>query len=447
MVFMRAKTALCAALLAAPAAASSLLALDVGEGELITLQSPAATVFVAHPDVADVQIAGPRSIFVFGQAPGRTSFFALDADGRPLVERLVMVRRDLGDLRALLRARFPNASVRVTAGPGSLIVDGGVANAKDADAVTQIVEAALQEDERLVNRLTVGGALQVNLRVRIAEVARNVDERLGVNWNAVLNIGSFAFGLRTGTGVGFDAPLPPSAGSFGALGGRLLTGPADINAVIDALSREGLARSLAEPNLTTMSGETASFTAGGEFPIPVGQSDDTITIEFKPFGVILDFTPTVLDADRISLRVRPEVSEPTLDPLRSVRLNNELTVPGLNVRRVETTVEMASGQSLVIGGLLSQSSSDVVDKVPGLGDLPVLGSLFTSTRFQNDETELLVTVTPYIVRPVRPSALPTPLSGPIAGRGPRRALGALLAARAGPDAPAAALNGPVGFAY
>ncbi|NJK89189.1 MAG: tetratricopeptide repeat protein, partial [Myxococcales bacterium] len=164
--------------------------------------------------------------------------------------------------------------------------------------------------------------------------------------------------------------------------------------LIDALNEEGLARTLAEPNLTALSGETASFTAGGEFPVPVAQDNDTLTIEFKPFGVILDFTPTVLTPDRISLRVRPEVSDLTNQGAIQI---GDFQIPALTVRRVDTTVELASGQSLVIGGLLQQTSRDAVDQVPGLGDIPVAGGAVHSTRYQRGETELIVTVTPYVV--------------------------------------------------
>jgi pilus assembly protein CpaC len=412
------------------------LGLDVGEGALLRLEAPAATVFVAHPDVADVQIAGPRTIFLFGQAPGRTTFFALDSDGGPLMQRAITVTRDLGPLRALLASRFPNAGVRLSAGPGSIMVEGAAASALEAEAIADTVAAALGEGERVINRMSVDAPVQVNLRVRVAEVSRNIDQRLGFNWQSLFDIGSFSFFLFTGRPIG--GPIV-SGENFGAIGGALSRGDADVNALIDALDREGFARTLAEPNLTALSGETASFTAGGEFPIPVAQDGDTITVEFKQFGVILDFTPTVLSNDRISLRVRPEVSD--ISTANSLQLDN-IVIPGLSVRRVETTVELASGQGLVIGGLLQQSTRDNVDKLPGLGDVPVLGSLFTSTRYLNNETELLVTVTPYVVRPTRPDNLPAPVRGPGVGQ----SLEALLAARSTGDV-APAVPAAAGFTY
>lgn len=419
-------------------AARAPLALSVGEAELITLDAPAATVFIAHPDVADIQIAGPRSVFVFGQSAGRTTLFALDEAGAPLAVRDVRVEPELSQLRALLAARFPDAPVRLTAAPGSLMLEGSAATAQEAEAILDTVAGAAGEGLRVVNRMTVEAATQVNLRVRVAEVSRDLDRRLGINWQGVLNVGSVTFGLATGTGV--TGVLGATAGSFAAASAGVSRGDLDLNALIDALDREGLARTLAEPNLTAVSGETASFTAGGEFPIPVAQDGDTTTIEFKSFGVILDFTPVVLSPDRISLRVRPEVSDITAN---GAIQTDGFEIPALTVRRVETTVELASGQSLVIGGLLRQTARDVVDKVPGLGDVPVLGALFTSSRYQNAETELIVTVTPYVVRPVRPDALPTPVGALETGH----TLESLLARRSSAAAPPRRLHGQVGFVF
>lgn len=428
------------ALLCAPAFAQDrgALTLGVGQGSLIQLAQPAATVFVANPEIADIQIAGPQSIFVFGQSIGRTTLFALDDKGGALLQRDVSVEHDLSQLRRMLASRFPDTRVTVSSGPGSIMVEGAAETAQQAEAIAATVAGLAGETSRVVNRMTVNAPAQVNLRVRVAEVSRNIDQRLGFNWRALFNFGDFAFGVFTGAGV--LGPVAGAGSTFGAIGGSLVTNDVDLNVLIDALNREGLARTLAEPNLTALSGETASFTAGGEFPIPVAQDGNTTTIEFKQFGVILDFTPTVLTPDRISLRVRPEVSDLTTNGAIQV---DGFEIPALSVRRVDTTVELASGQSLVIGGLLQQSTRDVVDKLPGLGDVPVLGALFTSSRYQNDETELIVTVTPYVVRPTRPDALPTPLGAPPPGQ----SLEALLAARSNGAAAPRRLHGPVGFTY
>jgi pilus assembly protein CpaC len=414
---------------------SPMLNLTIGGGELVTLDQPATTVFVANPQVADVQIAGPQSIFVFGVATGQTSFFALDAEGNPLARREIAVTHDLAGLRRALAARFSGNRIELTSAPNAIIVEGIVASPDVADAIAQTVGGVLGDGERLINRMQIAAPVQVNLRVRVAEVSRNVEERLGFNILSLFNLGDFAFRLATG-GV-IPAFIPPN--STGILTGSYTRNDFSINAAIDALSEEGLARTLAEPNLTAISGETASFSAGGEFPIPVGQEDGVITIEFKPFGVILDFTPTVIDTNRINLRVRPEVSDITNVGAITI---NDLEIPALSVRRVETTVEMASGQSLVIGGLLRQSLRDVVEKVPGLGDVPVLGSLFSSTSYQNDETELIVTVTPYIVRATRPTDTRPLLARPAGNN----ALEALLTARVR-GAARGRLHGEAGFVY
>ena len=415
------------------------LDLEVGRGVLVELDRPAATVFVADPAIADVQIAGPQAIFVFGQSTGRTTLFALDAAGAPIARREITVSHDLARLRSLLNRSFPGSRLTLRSGPKSVLIEGAAATPQEAEAIARTVQAAVGEGEQVINRLTIAAPLQVNLRVRVAEVSRNIDERLGINWGAIFNIGEFTFSLFTGRPLAAALLLDDSSA---VIGGSLVNNDDyDINVLIDALDREGLARTLAEPNLTAISGETASFTAGGEFPIPVAQDGDTTTIEFKPFGVILDFTPTVLSPDRISLRVRPEVSD--LSTQGAIEIDG-FVIPALSVRRVDTTVELASGQSLVIGGLLQQTTRDTVDKVPGLGDVPVLGALFTSSRYQNNESELIVTVTPYIVRPTRPDALPTPVGLVPAGR----TLESLLLERSSNRRPPRGrLHGPVGFVY
>lgn len=215
-----------------------------------------------------------------------------------------------------------------------------------------------------------------------------------------------------------------------------------MRAIIDALDEQGLARTLAEPNLTALSGETATFLAGGEFPIPVAQDADTITIEFRSFGISLAFTPTVLGRDRINLLVRPEVSRLSEDG--AITTVDGLRIPALTVRRVETSVELGSGQSLAIGGLLQESTRDLVEKFPGLGDVPVLGTLFTSTRYQNDQSELIVLVTPYVVQANRPEAFASPLGR----QAPATPLEALILRRQGePAGRARRLHGPAGFIY
>ncbi len=381
------------------------LRLAQGEGTIIHLDEPAATVFVANPSIADLQAPSGDAFFILGKRSGRTTVYALSNDNRILFARGVEVGHNVSQLTDLLRQRFPGTDLSLSSAPGSLMVSGGVDTPEEAQAIVGTLASTLGEDEKIVNRLTIRSPTQVHLRVRIAEVSREVTQVLGINWGSISAKGNWAGGLLSGRGFvdGTGNLLRDGQGSWSMLAG-FITDNINITALIDALDQERMLTVLAEPNLTAVSGQTASFLAGGEFPIPVGQDNDTISIEFKPFGVALDFTPTVIAKDRITLNVRPEVSE--LSENNSIDIGG-LRIPGLTVRRVETTVELASGQSLAIGGLLQDNLRDVVSSLPGLGDLPVLGRLFTSTDYLNNKTELVVIVTPYIVRPTDPGDLKT----------------------------------------
>ena len=436
------------------AAPLPVMSLHVGEGQLVRLSQPADSVFVANPEIADVQISGPRAVLVFGVRTGRTTLYALRASGQTIVAREVWVEHDLAQFSKILDDRFPGHQVSLTSAPKTLMVSGHVATPAEAEAIVATLQGALGEGEKIIDRLTIDTPTQVNIRVRIAEVSRNIDQRLGFNWQSLFEAGDFVFGIATGrdfivpaagaaaTSLGESVVLPVD--EFGSYLGRYRNGSLSLDAMIDALAEEGLARTLAEPNLTAISGQVASFIAGGEFPIPVAQDRNRTTIEFKPFGVVLDFTPTVLSPNRISLTVRPEVSD--LSQNGAIQVNG-FRIPALTVRRVETTVELGSGQSLVLAGLLQQNTRDVVQKLPGLGDIPILGTLFTSTRYQNNETELVVIVTPYIVRPASPDSLETPLDRDTGNRPLERFLLQRQAANTTPGVPRGRLRGPVGFIY
>jgi pilus assembly protein CpaC len=380
------------------------LSVAVGGGEMLHLPKPAVAVFVADPNVADVQVPTPQTVFVLGKKAGTTTLFVLGANNRTILHKTIVVSTDTLTVQRMLDARFPRFQLNVTGAPGSLMVAGRVPSAADADAVMQSLTPYLHDKETLVNRLTLTRPIQVNLRVRITEVDRNVTQQLGINWNALGSSGNFTGGLINGRSAA-STTLSPT-GAFSVLGG-FNAGKWAIDGVLDALDQEGLITMLAEPNLTALSGETASFLAGGEFPIPIPQGqNNAITIEFKPYGVSLDFTPTVLADNRISLKVRPEVSE--IDSANSVTTGG-ITVPAFTVRRVETTVELSSGQSFAIGGLLQSKTSDVLAEFPGLGSLPVLGKLFSSKNYQDNKSEIVVIVTPYIVQPADPGRLRQPI--------------------------------------
>ncbi len=387
------------------------LQLEVRKGRLLRLSSPVTAVFVADPEVADVQAQSSTILYVYGRRAGTTTLYAVDESQQVVLRRDVQVRHNLTRLRQVLAEALPGQTVSLQSVEGGLILGGQLGSAVAAQEAREIAGRFLGENETLINRLQVAAPTQVSLHVRVAEVSRDVIKLFGINWDTLFSPGDFVFGLATGRSfldpaTGAVGRLTDTSGTAGGLFGRFSSGDTNINTLIDALEREGLVSVLAQPNLTALSGETASFLAGGEFPVPVGADNNEIQIEFKQFGISLAFTPTVLSPDRISLRVRPEVSD--ISEKGAIRLG-ELVIPALSTRRAETTVEIGSGQSFAIGGLVSNSTRSNLEKFPGLGDLPVLGTLFRSTNFQRSESELVIVVTPYLVRPVATSAIRTPV--------------------------------------
>jgi pilus assembly protein CpaC len=421
------------------------LRLEAGTGRLVALPGQAATVMAADPRVARVQPASPTSVFIMAVANGRTTVIATSEIGQPVAEFDITVfggraergergeRPEGGEERTQrpLNAGQIESQIRTLVGsPGRIRVrvagrvvhlSGTVGSASDARRAEAIARGMGNEDTEVLNEIAVLSSIQVNLRVRVAEISRDVTRQFGFNWQAIGSSGNFLFGLRSGASSGFlaNSILGPVAAAGGTLsspqriGAGFRSGSTDVNGLIDALAADNLISILAEPNLTAQSGEVASFLAGGEFPIPVSARENTISIEFKQFGVSLAFIPTVLAPDRLSLRVRPEVSE--LSEQGAVSLpfaGGTLRIPALSVRRAETTIELGSGQSFAIAGLLQRSVTQGQDGLNGLTDIPVLGALFRSDRFQRRETELVIIVTPYLVRPVSdPTALTSPTDG------------------------------------
>ena len=407
---------------AQPAAGARFIQIEANTARAIPIEGSAGEIFVSNPEIADVQSNTPHTLYLFGKKPGDASVFVADSEGRMLATINVRVTHAMSRLNEVMRVLDPDGRVRVESVPGALILSGSVASPALAANVQHAAESFLGDPsrERVINRMSVTAPTQVSLRVRVAEVSRTVTQNLGINWNSAFNFGNFTLGLSQGrdivdetgalTGVANSLIAAPTGtdGTPGSIGGSFRKGKSSLNSVVDALAREGLVTILAEPNLTALSGETASFLAGGEFPIPISQQNNALTIEFKQFGVSLAFTPTVLEDGRISLKVRPEVS----DINRNLGITlAAVTVPGISTRRAETTVELGSGQSFAIGGLLQNSTASELGKTPGVGDLPVLGPLFRSTRFQRNESELVILVTPILVRPVSSGALPLPTDG------------------------------------
>ncbi len=382
------------------------LILSIDRSENIKLPEPADTVFIASPDIADVQVVAPTVITIYGRKQGETTVTASKKDGTILLKRKIVVDQDLGKLQNVLGGM---PKIRALPVPGGIVLDGQASSSREAADAQRIARRFLGNDkEEVINHLRLKNDEQIQLRVRVAEVSKNISKTFGINWDAISLAGGITLGLKSGASFLSDTVLRNSGVSGAA--DRYTRDQVNngiyasynngngyaINGLIDALAQDGLVTLLAEPNLTAKSGETATFLAGGEFPVPVPQQNGSITVEFKPYGVSLAFTPTVLGKDRISIQVRPEVSELTTSG--SISLNN-IAIPALLTRRAETTVELGSGQSFAIGGLIRSYQNNDVSKYPFLGDIPVLGALFTSTRFRNSETELVIIVTPYLVKP------------------------------------------------
>ena len=363
--------------------------LYVSDGELIELAAPATKMFVADPNIADIQVPSPDRVFIFGKKAGRTTFFALRADGSKSDVFNVKVTYNNADLNRFLSQEAGNLRVSIQEVPQGVLLTGVVPTPEIAERVRAIAVRLAGDGNPVVNNLRLSGATEVAIKVRIAEISRNVMKDIGIRWGAVGNAGIFSFGLATGAATSGDKT--------------------NITALVDALANAGLASVLAEPTLTAVSGEKASFLAGGEFPVPVTQnaaSNSAISVEFRKYGVSLEFSPTVLSEKLISLYVKPEVS--SISNSGAVVMNN-IQIPALTTRRTETTVQLGSGESLVIGGLIQQQFSTDIDKIPGVGDIPVLGALFRSTHFRKNETELVIIVTPYVVRPITdPGSIPLP---------------------------------------
>lgn len=386
---------------------SGRITLDVSRGRTLRLARPANTIFIADPSIADVQTPSNQVVFLFGKKSGRTSLFALDENGEAIAQYAVAVTQPIEDLRSLLQSEVGDYKVNAVYTPsGGVVLSGNLPNAGLVETAKAIAQNFLGSGGIVTNQIRISGALQVNLQVRVAEVRRTVLKRFGVNLNANAGAGGFGFALNSGgRSTGTSTPQQTTRGG-GQVGFSYSDGINSISASLDALAEEGLATILAEPNLTAISGEKASFLAGGEFPVPLAQALGQTSVQFRRFGASLEFQPTVLSSKLINIRVRPEVSE--LSIANGVSLNG-LSIPGLNTRSAETVVELASGQSFVIGGLIRKNFSTDIGVLPGLGDIPILGALFRSSDFQQDQSELIIIVTPYIVRPSSdPQALGVP---------------------------------------
>jgi pilus assembly protein CpaC len=374
-------------------AEAPVLILEQGRSTVIEADMPFETIVVADPDVAEAMATSNRSFFLRGKAPGATSVLVYNAGGAIAEMIEVEVEIGLDELRLDLANLLPGEDISVYPVHDGIFLDGKVTTAGAADMAMQLAERHVPGG--VANGLTVGQNQQVMLEVRFIEASRSAVKEIGFG-NSITD-GNFRSATDPTTISGLAAK---TVSTLTNVGGK------NIDVQLRALEQKGIIRTLAEPNIVALSGDTASFLAGGEFPIPVGNRDNEITIEFKKFGVSLDFTPTVLGDDLVNLRVRPEVS--ALDQANGIRTSS-IEIPGISVRRADTTVELRDGQAMAIAGLLQNDYSNDVRETPWLGNVPVLGTLFASKRYQKNESELVIIVTPRLVQPVaHPDMLATP---------------------------------------
>lgn len=408
----------CSAIAATPAAAQIVgeaegvhageLAIPVNKSQVLRMDIPFSRALIGNPEIADVLPLTDQSLYVLGKSLGTTSMTLYDRSNRLIAVVDIAVGPDVTGLRRHLSELMPADDVAVRMVNESIVLEGIVGSAVAADRAVQLAET--YAPGKVLNMLSVGASQQVMLEVRFSEVKRSALKDLGVNWG-------WTDRDVNGDGEVFDGGFgSPLAGAFGGVSGVFELFGADIDVALDALERKGVVTTLAEPTLVALSGQTASFLAGGEFPVPVAQSGDNdnsaaISVTFKPFGVGLNFTPTVLADGVINLVVAPEVS--SIDPSASITVNG-LVIPGLSTRRAMTTVELRDGESFALAGLLRTDFQDTVNQFPVLGSLPIIGSLFRSTGFRREETELVIIVTPRLVRPVPAGslAMPTDLTTP-----------------------------------
>jgi len=410
--------------------------LGLNKGVIVQLDTDARDVLVSNPKVVDAVVRSPRRIFLLGMAPGTTNAFFFDAQGRQILSIEISVQRDLSDLSSLIHSSLPNTNIHVTGANDGVVLTGTVSSAAEAAKAQDIANRFVDDDKKVVNMIAVKAHEQVMLKVRVAEMTRTVAKQFGINLATASFPGGVPIAASTGNNFGLlgRALSDLSGGKFGQVctsGANPMSGspctvhPNNVEGQLKALEEIGLVHTLAEPNLTAVSGETAKFLAGGEFPVPASRDrDGNVTVTFKQFGVGLSFTPVVLSEGRISLQVSTEVSEltnagaftlggsSTTDPTTgAVTTTAGLNIPALSVRRAETTVELPSGGSFAIAGLMQHTTKQVLDQFPGLGSMPILGALFRSRDFQNNETELVVLISAYLVTPTAQTKYASPTDG------------------------------------
>ena len=395
------------------------LSLGIGKSIVIDLPRDIKDVLVADPKIANAVVRSAQRAYIIGAAVGQTNIVFFDSAGQQIAAYDIAVTRDLNGVRAALKSSLPNSDIRIEGVGDGVVLSGMAASPIEAQQAFDLASRLAGGADKVANSIAVRGRDQVMLKVTVAEVARNIIKQMGIDLTASMTYGTAVVNFSNSNPfTAYGRPLVPSNGVTGAFGSI-----PSVQATLRAMESAGVVRTLAEPNLTAISGESATFIAGGEFPVPAGYSCDPVTrvcttqIQFKKFGISLNFTPVVLTEGRISLRVMTEVSELSND--NSITLTqslssssvNSLTIPSIKTRRAETTLEIPSGGAMAMAGLIQEQTKQAINGFPGLAQLPILGTLFRSRDFVNSQTELMVLVTPYIVRAVAQKDLSRPDDG------------------------------------
>jgi len=391
-------------------APSTALSVPMNRAVVVESDVPFTEASIANPTIADISALSDSTIYVLGKEPGRTTLTLLDAEGRLLTNVEVQVSPDVAEFKERLEQILPGENIEVRTANDGIVLSGTVSSIARLDRALELAQR--YAPDRVSNLMSVGGTQQVMLRVRFAEMQRSVSKSLGssVALGGSILGGDISASGETGTWLSGTNGLDNDTVTVGEdqEAGFLLgfsAGALEVGILLEALEAQGVVRTLAEPNLTALSGQEASFLAGGEYPVPVAQDDDTITVEFKPFGISLNFIPRVVDGDIINLELDATVS--AIDTTNGFT-SGGFTIDAFSTRSTSTTVEMRDGESFAIAGLLSDDFTDLSGQVPWLGDIPVLGSLFRSAEYSRNQTELVIIVTPHLVTPTRGEALALP---------------------------------------
>lgn len=377
----------------------SLLGVPMNRAVVVESDTPFAELSIANPTIADISTLSDRTIYVLGKAPGTTTLTLLDAGGRLITNVEVRVAADISEFKERLRQILPNEKIEVRTANDGIVLSGTVSSAQKLQRALDLAER--YAPERVSNLMTVGGVQQVMLKVRFAEMQRSVSKSL----SSTVSVNGGTADALTGGGTISTTGVNKSGNNAGAVQFNFGAGSVQLAILLEALEQRGMVRTLAEPNLSALSGQQATFHAGGEFPIPVSQDNGTITVEFKPFGVSLQFVPRVVDGDLINLELNTEVS--AIDPTNAFEQGG-LRIDAFTTRKASTTVEMRDGESFAIAGLLREDFQDSNNQVPWLGDIPILGSLFRSASFQRNQSELVIIVTAHLVTPTVGDAIALP---------------------------------------